>query len=71
MFIIAYADIDILVAYYTLWERSIQRFWAAPPPLFMEVFTVLSRPDTSNSRVDFSTDGSSRPDQIVNLAGTS
>ena len=34
MFIIFYAYIDILVA--TLWERSIQHFWAAQPPLFIE-----------------------------------
>ena len=33
----------------------------------MEVFIFLSRPDTSNSRVDFSTDGSSRPDRIVTI----
>ena len=33
----------------------------------MEVFIFLSRPDTSNCRVDFSTDGSSRPDRIVTI----
>ena len=33
----------------------------------MEVFIFLSRPDTSNSRVDFSTDGSSRPDRVVTI----
>ena len=33
----------------------------------MEVFIFLSQPDTSNSRVDFSTDGSSRPDRIVTI----
>ena len=33
----------------------------------MEVFIFLSRPDTSNSRVDFSTDGSSRPDRIITI----
>ena len=33
----------------------------------MEVFIFLSRPDTSNSRVHFSTDGSSRPDRIVTI----
>ena len=33
----------------------------------MEVFIFLSRPDTSNSRVDFSTDGSSRPDRTVTI----
>ena len=33
----------------------------------MEVLIFLSRPDTSNSRVDFSTDGSSRPDRIVTI----
>ena len=33
----------------------------------MEVFIFLSRPDTSISRVDFSTDGSSRPDRIVTI----
>ena len=65
MFIIAYAFIDILVA--SLWERSISHFWAAQPPVFMEVFIFLSRPDTSNSRVDFSTDGSSRPYRIVTI----
>ena len=63
--IIPYAFIDILVA--SLWERSIYHFWAAQPPVFKEVFIVLSRPDSSNSRVDFSTDGSSRPDRIVTI----
>ena len=33
----------------------------------MEVFIFLSRPDTSISRVDFSTDGSWRPDQMVTI----
>ena len=67
MFIIAYAFIDILVA--SLWERfgSIYHFWVAQPPVFMDVFIFLSRPDTSNSRVDFSTDGSSRPYRIVTI----
>ena len=57
MSIIAYAYIDILVA--TLWERSMQHFWPAQTPVFIEVFIFLSRPDTSNSQVDSSTDGSS------------
>ena len=33
----------------------------------MKVCNFLSRPDTSNSRVDFSTDRSPRPDQIVTI----
>ena len=68
MLIIAYAYIDILVA--TIWERSIEHFWAAQPPVipvFIEVFIFPSRPDTSNSRVDFLNDGSSRPDRIVTI----
>ena len=40
MFIILYEYIDILVA--TLWERSIQYFWAAQPPLFIKVFLSLT-----------------------------
>ena len=40
MFTIFYAYIDILVA--TLWQRSIQHFWAAQPPLFIEVFLSLT-----------------------------
>ena len=32
-----------------------------------KVFIFLSRPDTSNSRADFSTDGSSRPDRIFTI----
>ena len=35
--------------------------------MFIEVFILLSRPDTFNSRVDFSTDGWSRPDRIVTI----
>ena len=68
MFIlIACAYIDILVV--SLWEQSIQHFSAAQTPVFMEVFIFLSRPDTSNSRVGFSTDGSnSRPDRIVTIS---
>ena len=65
VFIIAYAFIDILVA--SLWERSIYHFWAAQLPVFKEVFIFLSWPDTSNTRVDFSTDGSSRPYRIVTI----
>ena len=42
-------------------------FFSILLPVFMEVFIFLSRPDTSNSRVDFSTDGSSRPDRIVTI----
>ena len=61
----SYAYIDIPVA--TLWERSIQHFFSIFLPVFMEVFIFLSRPDTSISRVDFSTDGSSRPDRIVTI----
>ena len=59
----SYAYIDISVA--TLWERSIQHFLA----FFtcVHVFIFLSRPGTSNRLVDFSTDGSSRPDRIVTI----
>ena len=60
----SYAYIDISVA--TLWERSIH-FFSIFLPVFMEVFIFLSRPDTSNSRVDFLTDGSSPPDRIVTI----
>ena len=37
----------------------------------MEVFIFLSRPDPSNSRVGFSTDGSSQPDRIVQIFAAS
>ena len=40
IFIVFYEYIDILVA--TLWERSIHHFWAAQPPLFIEVFRSLT-----------------------------
>ena len=48
-----------------------QYFLAAQPPVFMEVFIFLSRPDPSNSRVAFSTDGSSQPDRIVQIFAAS
>ena len=47
MFIIFYAYIDILVA--TIWERSIQHFWAAQPPLFIEAFFSLTTWHFQNS----------------------
>ena len=65
MFTIGYAYIDVLVV--TLWERSIQHFWAAQRPVFTEDFIFLSRPETSNSRVDFLTNGSSRHTRIVTI----
>ena len=37
-------------------------------PVFIEVFIFPSRPDTSNSRVDFSNDGSSRSVEIFAAA---
>ena len=50
-----------------LFENEVQHFFSIFLPVFMEVFIFLSRPDTSNSRVYFSTDGSSRPDRIVTI----
>ena len=64
MFIIA---MRISIFQSLLFERSIQHFFSILLPVFMEVFIFLSRPDTSNGRVDFSTDGSSRPDRIVTI----
>ena len=49
----------LIIAYNILKQHSL--------PVFIEVFIFLSRPDSSNSRVDFSTDKSSRPERIVTI----